>query len=561
MLEKVKCNLCGSDRYIVVYKTYIGDITASADDYRITEHLPDLRVRLVRCLKCGLIYTNPRISMQHLRHVYIQMVDTVYVEEEKGRRMSSRVVLKTLRKLRKSGKLLDVGCAVGFLLSEAKKEGWDVYGIELSEWASGYAKDKLGLDNVFQGTLKDAKYPDNFFDVVVLKDTIEHLPDPMEILIEARRILKPDGILCVNTPDIDSLASKVLKARWWGIKQAHLYYFSRRTLTKMLNASGFMPVLIRPCSRIFSVEYWSDKLKEYNSRIYGLFSFLVKCGVFRKELLKINLRDQIEIYGRKLRKMEYLEELESMPFAEKKEKMKVVAVLPAYNAAKTLEKTVKDIPRETVDEIILVDDVSSDNTVTIAKELGLNVFVHEKNTGYGGNQKTCYKKALESGADIVVMVHPDYQYDPKMITRLVESIKEGRADAVLGSRMLKGGALEGGMPLWKHNSNILLTALENIVFGTFLSEYHSGFRAYSAKLLRTIKFQDNSDGFVFDTEIITQTLLHNFKIEEIPIRTRYFDEASTIKFLPSCIYGMGILRTLFKYILHTRTFIKFKQFR
>ena len=239
---------------------------------------------------------------------------------------------------------------------------------------------------------------------------------------------------------------------------------------------------------------------------------------------------------------------------------KIVVVLPAYNAEKTLKKTYDDIPKDIVDEIILTDDNSCDKTIEIAKGLDMRIFTHEKTIGYGGNQKTCYKEALKLGADIVVMVHPDYQYDPKMIPQLIEPIKKGEADAVFGSRMMKGGALEGGMPLWKHNANILLTALENVILRTYLTEYHSGFRAYSAKLLKAIRFEDNSDNFVFDTEIIVQILLKGFKIDEIPIRTRYFPEASTVRFWQGTGYGLGILRTMFKYILHTKKIVKFKQF-
>ena len=164
------------------------------------------------------------------------------------------------------------------------------------------------------------------------------------------------------------------------------------------------------------------------------------------------------------------------------------------------------------------------------------------------------------GAEIIVMLHPDYQYDPKIIPELIKPIEIGEADAVFGSRMMKGGALEGGMPLWKHNDNILLTAIENIAFGTYLTEYHSGFRAYSVKYLTSVNFANNSDGFVFDTEIIAQGLLHYLRIEEVPIRTRYFDEASSIKFIPSVIYGLGILKTIIKYILHKRGLAFFKQF-
>jgi glycosyltransferase involved in cell wall biosynthesis len=198
--------------------------------------------------------------------------------------------------------------------------------------------------------------------------------------------------------------------------------------------------------------------------------------------------------------------------------------------------------------------------VVLAKKLGLTVYAHEQNRGYGGNQKTCYKKALEHGADVVVMCHPDYQYDPRIIPQLVEPILRGEADAVFGSRMMKGGALEGGMPLWKHNANILLTAFENVMLGTYLTEYHSGFRAYSAKALRAIRFEENSDGFIFDTEIIVQILAQRLKITEIPIRTRYFEEASSIKLWPSTVYGLGIVRTMFSYAAHARGWRKSKKY-
>jgi glycosyltransferase involved in cell wall biosynthesis len=197
--------------------------------------------------------------------------------------------------------------------------------------------------------------------------------------------------------------------------------------------------------------------------------------------------------------------------------------------------------------------------VAIAKKLGLAVYRHKKNRGYGANQKTCYQKALEHGADVAVMCHPDYQYDPKIIPQLVEPILRGEAHAVFGSRMMKGGALDGGMPLWKHNANILLTAFENVMLGTYLSEYHSGFRAYSAQALRRIDFKKNSDGFIFDTEIIVQLLLQHLKIEEIPIRTRYFEEASSIRLWPSILYGLGIVRVMLQFALHSRGWWKFRK--
>ncbi len=230
---------------------------------------------------------------------------------------------------------------------------------------------------------------------------------------------------------------------------------------------------------------------------------------------------------------------------------KIVVVMPAYNAERTLDRTYQDIPREIVDEIILVDDCSSDDTAAKAERLGITVFRHTRNTGYGGNQKTCYQEALRSGADIVVMVHPDYQYNPKRIPQLIAALTNGDGyDAAFGSRMLGKLFREGGMPLWKFYSNIVLTALANMVFVNFLTEYHSGFRAYTRKYLETVNFESNSDDFVFDTQIIAQGMLHGFRFTEIPIETRYFPEASQINFVRSAIYGLGILLVLVKYQLH-----------
>lgn len=229
---------------------------------------------------------------------------------------------------------------------------------------------------------------------------------------------------------------------------------------------------------------------------------------------------------------------------------KIIAVLPAYNAEKTLKKTIDDIDQNWVDEIILVDDASQDNTVNLSKKLGLKTFKHNKNLGYGGNQKTCYEQALKLNADIIIMVHPDHQYDPTYIPQIILPIIRGKADAVFGSRMMvKGWAREGGMPLWKYLANIFLTKIENLFLGLKLTEYHSGFRAYHSKVLKTIPFKRFSNDFVFDTEIIVQLKIHKFKIKEIPITTRYFKNASMIGFKRSTQYGIDILKILFDFTL------------
>jgi len=228
---------------------------------------------------------------------------------------------------------------------------------------------------------------------------------------------------------------------------------------------------------------------------------------------------------------------------------KVIVVFPAYNAAKTLEATLNDIPHEWVDDFILVDDASRDDTVAVSKRLGLKTIVHEKNGGYGANQKTCYKHALAQGADIVVMVHPDHQYDPTSIPALIKPLVEEEADAVFGSRMLiPRKALEGGMPYWKYIANIFLTLIENLILNLRLSEYHSGFRAYSKKTLNSVLYHNNSNDFVFDTEIIVQMKIAKLKIKEIPIPTRYFPEASMIGFWRSSKYGIDILKVMWRYL-------------
>jgi len=217
-------------------------------------------------------------------------------------------------------------------------------------------------------------------------------------------------------------------------------------------------------------------------------------------------------------------------------------VLPAYNAEKTLRATVADLP-ELVDQRILVDDRSSDSTVELAKRLGLTVEVHDTNRGYGGNQKTCYARALAGGADVVVMIHPDYQYSPLLVSAIASMVAYGEYDLAMGSRMLLGGALRGGMPFYKYVSNRALTMAQNLFMGAHLSEYHTGFRAFSRQLIEALPLEKNSDDFVFDNQMIAQAMLAGARVGEISCPTRYFPEASSINFRRSSIYGLGVLKT------------------
>jgi len=219
----------------------------------------------------------------------------------------------------------------------------------------------------------------------------------------------------------------------------------------------------------------------------------------------------------------------------------IVVVMPAYRASKTLEQTWRAIPHDIVDDVLLVDDASDDETVAIARRLGINVRIHPINLGYGANQKTCYEGALELGADIVIMLHPDYQYEPRLVTAMAAMVSSGVYDMVVGSRILGGGALKGGMPLWKYVANRLLTAFENLMIGAKLSEYHSGYRAYSRRLLQATPWQHNSNDFIFDNEFLVQVILAGHRVGEISVPTKYFPEASSIGFARSVRYGLGVL--------------------
>ena len=229
---------------------------------------------------------------------------------------------------------------------------------------------------------------------------------------------------------------------------------------------------------------------------------------------------------------------------------KIIVVMPAYNAAKTLPATYADIPKDIVDEVLLVDDNSTDDTPEVARALGIETVVHPKNRGYGGNQKTCYATALAHGAEVVIMVHPDYQYDPRLIPAMCSMITCGTYDAVIGSRILCGTAIRGGMPIWKYASNRFLTLVQNALMGAKLSEYHTGYRAFSREVLQSLPLASNSEDFLFDNQMLAQILMKGFRVGEISCPTKYFPEASSINLRRSITYGLGVLKVSLLYRLH-----------
>jgi glycosyltransferase involved in cell wall biosynthesis len=240
---------------------------------------------------------------------------------------------------------------------------------------------------------------------------------------------------------------------------------------------------------------------------------------------------------------------------------KVLVVLPAYNAERTLEQTYRDIPPDIVDEVLLVDDYSADSTVSVAKRLSIETFLHDRNYGYGRNQKTCYQEALKRNADIIVMVHPDYQYTPKLLTAMASMIAFDVYDVVLGSRIVGGGALKGGMPIYKYIANRVLTAFENLLFGSKLSEFHTGYRAFSRQVLENLPLHKNSDNFVFDNEMLAQIIYFGYRVGEVSCPTRYFKEASSIDLRASIVYGIGVLYTSIKFRLQKFRLVNFEVFK
>ena len=239
---------------------------------------------------------------------------------------------------------------------------------------------------------------------------------------------------------------------------------------------------------------------------------------------------------------------------------RITVVMPAYNAEKTLRKTYSEIPHNIVDNVILTDDASQDRTAEVAQQLNIKTFVHMENKGYGGNQKTCYQEALRTGSDIVIMLHPDYQYTPKLITSMASMIAYGVFDAVIASRILGNKALAGGMPIYKYIANRFLTAVENFIIQQKLSEYHTGYRAFSTKVLENLPLMENSDDFVFDNEMLLQTMYLGFSVGEVSCPAKYFDEASSISFRRSVTYGIGVLHTAMKYFFSKRGYKQYPIF-
>jgi SAM-dependent methyltransferase len=516
------------------------DARVTAEAFCPSCHEPGRHGQLETCAECGAVEQPALPSGAELHDLYRDTRDASYLSEETGRRATARRLLELIGRHVPAGRLLDVGCGPGLLLDEARARGYDTVGLELSRDAAAHARDALGLD-VRELPLEEFDEPEAF-DAVVLADVIEHLEDPVEGIERCARLLRPGGALCIVTPDPSSLAARVAGRRWWGYLPAHTCLLPRRTLRELLLARGLIVVADVPLVRTFAARRWVSGLAERAGRLEPSVE-----GVARKlpddASLSLSLGDERVVLAQRIDVLAAPEPLMTDRGGERA----VHVVLPAYRAAATIPAVVAEMAPGVADRALLVDDCSDDDTTAVALAHGLDVLRHPVNLGYGASQKSGYARALLDGADVVVMVHADDQYDPGLVPDIVAPILAGDADMVIGSRLLEDHAIAGGMPRWKWVGNRLLTEAENRAFGVRFSEYHTGYRAFSADLLRSIPFLRNSDGFVFDQQLFAQVIARDARVLEIPIPTRYFHEASSVGFGTSVRYGVETLRVLARY--------------
>jgi glycosyltransferase involved in cell wall biosynthesis/SAM-dependent methyltransferase len=506
-----------------------------------TNHKTGEHGDLFRCRECGTVQQPSLPHGAALHDLYRQMSDREYLSEEHGRRVTARRLLDLLGRHVPRGRLLEVGCGHGLLLDEARRRGYVVNGIELSEEAALYARERLDLPvreiPVEHGSLDRERY-----DAILLIDVVEHLDDPRRSLARCTELLAPGGALLVATPDPSAPIARMAGRGWWSYIPAHYCLIPRVTLRELLSADGLVVATDVGLRRTFSLAYWLRGLGERAGRIISWFEWLT-ARLPQGWTFSLSLGDERVVIACQTQ----IREPTNRRVTDRNARHKIHVVLPAYNAQRTVERVATAIPVQAVDRALLVDDASRDGTVEAALNAGLEVLQHSSNRGYGANQKTCYVRAALDGADIVVMVHADDQYDPSFVAAMVKPIEEGRADVVIGSRLLEDEAIAGGMPRWKWIGNRALTRVENWAFGLDFSEYHTGFRAFSVPFLRTIPFLRNSDDFVFDQEIFVQLIERRARITELAIPTRYFLEASSVSLSASVVYGLKTLRLLLQY--------------
>jgi SAM-dependent methyltransferase len=536
------CRICSGALDLL----YAGSVSGPrAEGFSPTCHRTGEHGDLFRCRECGTVQQPSLPGGVELHDLYRSMEDDAYLAEEEGRRITARGLLDLIGRYVPAGRLLEVGCGHGLLLDEARRRGYEASGVELSASAAGYARDVLGLD-VREEPLEAIDGGERYA-AIVMADVIEHLEDPLEALDRCRDLLAPGGVLCIVTPDPSSATARLAGSRWWGYLPAHTYLLPRLTLRELLGVRGLVVSDDVPLVRTFSAGYWIGGLAERGGPLGSALSGMRR-ALGERVSLSLSLGDERVVLAQRVETLRPPNPL----VRDRGGPVKVHVVLPAYNAESTIPEVARHLPVEAADRAVLVDDASSDETTPVALSQGFEVIAHPANRGYGANQKTCYSRAVLDGADVVVMVHADNQYDPSLVPEMVQPIVDGEADVVIGSRLLEDETIAGGMPRWKWVGNRFLTGLENRAFRRRYSEYHTGYRAFSTEFLRSVPFLRNSDGFVFDQEMFAQVVARGARVVEIPIPTRYFLEASSVPFWPSVEYGLRTLLVLARFRLDER---------
>jgi 2-polyprenyl-3-methyl-5-hydroxy-6-metoxy-1,4-benzoquinol methylase len=540
------CRICTGDLEL---KVQGDDVPVTAAALSPSAHGVGGHGDLLVCTECGTVQQPVLPHGAELHDLYRDMRDEEYLTEEAGRRATARRLLDLVGAHVPAGRLLDVGCGYGLLLDEARRRGYETVGLELSRDGARHAR-SLGLDvreipleSFSEGSNGDAP---GEFDAIILADVLEHLDDPVGAIDRCAGLLRPSGVLCVVTPDPSSSTARLAGARWWGYLPAHTVLLPRRTLRELISARGLVISADVPFVRTFAAKRWVGGLAERLGPVSGPLTALAeRMPPFP---ISLSLGDERVILAHRTPVIHPLQPL----LRSVDGRAPVQVVLPAYKAVRTIPDVVNEMPADAADRALLIDDASPDETARVAVHHGLDALRHPVNRGYGASQKTGYVRALRDGAEVVVMVHADNQYDPGLVAEMAAPILAGEADVVIGSRLLDDRAIAGGMPRWKWVGNRLLTGIENRVFGVRFSEYHTGYRAFSAELLRSIPFLRNSDDFVFDQEIFAQVLARGGRVHEIPIPTRYFHEASSVDFVTSLRYAFKTLWVLARFRLDRR---------
>jgi SAM-dependent methyltransferase len=543
MATQTACRVCAGDLSLRVAGS--NGTAPVAESFAPSLHETGRHGDLLACVECGTVQQPLLPAGDELHELYRDMRDDAYLSEEAGRRATAMHLLDLIAARVDRGRLLDVGCGHGLLLDEARSRGYETVGLELSRSAARHAREALGLD-VREAPVEDFA-DDEGFDVVVLADVLEHLDDPVGAVQRCARLLRNGGVLCVVTPDPSSVTARLAGRRWWGFVPAHACLLPRATLRELLAARGLVISTDVPLVRSFSARRWTSGLAERLGPVRGPLERLAD-RLPESASLSLALHDERVVIAHRVDVQRAPQPL----LRDRGAGATVTLVLPAYEATRTIPDVTAEIPVQAADRALLVDDASHDDTAGVALAHGLDVIRHPHNRGYGAGQKTGYTRALLEGADVIVMVHADGQYAPGLVPEMVAPILEGRADMVIGSRLLRDRAIAGGMPRWKWLGNRLLTGIENRAFGVSLSEYHTGYRAFSAELLRSIPFLRNSDDFVFDQQIFAQVLARGARVVEVAIPTRYFLEASSVDLATSIRYGVQTLGVLGRFMVDRR---------